>query len=231
MVTISILIPAYNEERTIKQVLKTVSQQQIPNVEFEVVVVNDGSTDNTLKVLNENNKLLTKIITYEKNRGKGYAVIEGLKACDGQYILIQDADLEYSPEDYPSLLLPILKFEAEIVMGSRFLAPNYTRVFYFYHRLGNLILTLFFNILNNTTFTDIYTGYFLFKRDLVDPDELKCNGWDQQAEILTKIVIRAKSIYEVAINYRGRTYAEGKKIRAIAIIPVLWTVFKQRITR
>jgi hypothetical protein len=85
--------------------------------------------------------------------------------------------------------------------------------------------------LNNTTFTDIYTGYFLFKRDLVDPDELKCNGWDQQAEILTKIVIRAKSIYEVAINYRGRTYAEGKKIRAIAIIPVLWTVFKQRIIR
>jgi len=146
-------------------------------------------------------------------------------------VLVQDADLEYSPNEYRTLLKPVLDFDAELVIGSRFLAPTWTRVNYFWHKVGNRIITWSFNILNNSTFTDIYSGYILFKRDLLSPDELKCFRWDQQAEILSKIYKRTDCIYEVAINYNGRTYEEGKKIRAHHAISVLWTILRERLMR
>jgi hypothetical protein len=145
--------------------------------------------------------------------------------------LVQDADLEYNPSEYVTLIKPVIEFGAEIVIGSRFLAPSWTRVNYFWHKVGNIIITLLFNVLNNTTFTDIYSGHIVFKRSLLANVLLTRERWDQQAEILSKICPRTKIIYEVAINYTGRTYAEGKKIRALDVFPVIFTLIRERTLR
>ena len=159
------------------------------------------------------------------------AVKKGLLNATGEYILFQDADLEYDPSDYEKLFKPVLNFNADIVFGSRLTASQLTRVYYFWHKLGNKFITFLFNILNNTTFTDIYSCYLLFKSDLLKPDELSCDGWDQQAEILSLLVSRGKSFYEVPVNYYGRTYEEGKKIRAHNAVAVLLTILKKRFFR
>ena len=152
----------------------------------------------------------------------------GLKAATGDYILFQDADLEYDPADYPKLLLPVTKYDADLVLGSRFVAPQYTRVYYFWHRIGNGFITFLFNILNNTTFSDIYTCYAMYRRSLVDPDQLITDGWDQQAEILSRVVRSSRVFYEVPISYHGRTYADGKKIKAYHVISVILTIIRGR---
>jgi glycosyltransferase involved in cell wall biosynthesis len=231
MITLSVVIPAYNEERTIRQVLTAVSRQRIEGVELEVVVVNDCSRDRTADVIRECAGLYRHFVDLPRNGGKGAAVIAGLRAATGDYILVQDADLEYNPDEYPGLLKPVLDFDAEVVMGSRFIAPPWTRVNYFWHKVGNVTITLLFNLLNNTTFSDVYSGYLLFKRSLVSPDELKCFGWDQQAEILSRICARSRVLYEVPISYHGRTYEEGKKIRAHHAIPVILTMVRERLVR
>ena len=164
-----------------------------------------------------------------KNGGKGAAVKAGLNCATGDYILFQDADLEYNPAEYGKLVQPVFEYEADIVIGSRFLAPEVTRVAYFWNKVGNRLITLIFNILYNTTFTDIYSCYLLCRRDLLQPDQLKTIGWEQQAEILSRTVKRAKSIYEVPISYHGRTIEEGKKIRAHHIFSVIWTMISLRL--
>jgi len=227
-VKVSVIMPAYNEEGTIVSVLESVGAQKVDGVEFEVVVVDDGSRDNTVGVLEQQPHLYSKFIKLPQNRGKGAAVKAGLGAATGDYILFQDADLEYNPSDYKTLLFPIQKFGAEVVMGSRLMAPPYTRVSYFWHKVGNRLITLLFNILNNTTFTDVYSCYLMYRRPLLDVDKLQTMGWDQHAEILTKVVRGAKIIYEVPITYQGRTYAEGKKIRAHHVLEVLYTMFRER---
>lgn len=225
---LSILVPAYNEETTIIELLEQVRSNAVPNVQFEVIVVDDCSTDRTLELLIARPELYAKLVRQERNGGKGAAVRAGLTVATGEYILFQDADLEYDPVEYRKLLLPVQRFGADLVMGSRFLSPEYTRVHYFFHKAGNKTLTLIFNILFNTTFTDIYSCYLLFRRTLIDPAKLRTNGWEQQGEILAKCVKKSTANYEVPISYHGRTYEEGKKIRAYHIISVLATIFAER---
>jgi len=228
---VSIIIPVYNEEKTILTILQEISKQYIDNVEFEVVVIDDCSYDNTQSLLATASNLYDKNIRLNQNSGKGFAVREGIKEATGDYILFQDADLEYSPEDYASLLKPILSFEADLVIGSRFMAPAYSRVAYFWHKIGNNIITLIFNVLNNLTFTDIYSCYVIFKKEYIDYDELVTSGWEQQAELLTKVARKASNIYEVPISYHGRTYGEGKKIRAHHAILVIYALIRFKLFR
>ncbi len=223
-------MPAYNEEKTIIPLLESVQQtvKLLSTVAIEVIVVNDSSTDNTRTLLNENNALYDQLISTRQQSGKGGAILEGLKQSTGDYVLFQDADLEYSPKDFEKLFKPILEFEADVVIGSRFLAPEWTRVHYFWHMIGNRFLTFVFNLLNNTTFTDIYSCYLLYRKDLFSVDAITTSGWEQHGEILSLAVKNGKVFYEVPISYSGRTYNEGKKIRAIHIWKILYILFITR---
>lgn len=227
-ITLTVLVPVYNEEATIIEVLEQVSRVSIDNVRFEVVVVDDGSKDRTVERLRERPDLYTHLIALPKNGGKGAAVRAGLAAATGDYVVFQDADLEYDPVEYKKLMIPVQRFNADVVMGSRFLSPEYTRVHYFFHKVGNQSLTLFFNLLFNKTFTDIYSCYLLFRRNLIDPAKLRTDGWNQHGEILAKCVKNSEQHYEVPISYHGRTYDQGKKIRAYHIFSVLRTIFAER---
>lgn len=228
-VTATVLIPSYNEAATIVALLERVNAQRIDGVRFEIIVIDDGSADGTGSLLAGRPELYTKLIRRPTNGGKGAAVVDGLRAATGEYVLFQDADLEYDPADYALLFRPVLTLDADVVLGSRLVASPVTRVHYFWHRLGNRTITLLFNVLNNTTFTDIYTCYMLFRRSLIDPDALGTSGWEQHAEILSRLVRRAKAIYEVPISYYGRTYDEGKKIRAIHTVDVVRTIVAERL--
>lgn len=231
MTKVTIIIPAYNEEATIIQLLEKVQAVKVENFSLEVLVIDDGSADRTAELLEEKPELYTQFIKRPSNGGKGAAVVDGLIQASGDYILFQDADLEYDPSEYQKLFNTISRFSADVVIGSRFIAPEYTRVSYFWHKFGNRILTLIFNILNNTTFTDIYSCYLMYRRDLVDPKMLKSMGWDQHAEILSTAVQHGKAFYEVPVSYHGRGYDEGKKIRAQHGISVIWTIIRKRVTR
>jgi glycosyltransferase involved in cell wall biosynthesis len=228
VINVSVIVPAYNERATILEILRTVRAQTVDGFAFEVIVIDDGSTDGTTQILQDNPDLYTRLIVLERNQGKGAAVIAGLKAAGGSYILFQDADLEYDPADYAVLLRPVQKFAADIVIGSRFLAPSFTRVHYFWHKLGNRLITLFFNVLYNTTFTDIYSCYLVYRRALVDPSRLVALGWDQHAEILATAVKKGEIVYETPITYHGRSYSEGKKIKSHHVIAVVARIFRER---
>lgn len=228
MPTLTVIVPAYNEEATIVDILTRVAAQKIDGVQLEVLVVDDGSTDRTIELLEANPGLYTRLIRMPRNGGKGAAVKAGLEQAGGDYVIFQDADLEYNPDEYAKLMHPVFAFNADLVMSSRFAAPEFTRVFYFWNKQGNRLITLLFNLLNNTTFTDIYSCYMLYRRDLVDPSALKTMGWDQHAEILSLAVRKAKIIYEVPISYHGRTIEEGKKIRPHHVFAVFWTIFARR---
>ncbi|WYD81702.1 MAG: glycosyltransferase family 2 protein [Candidatus Electrothrix gigas] len=227
---ISILIPVYNEETTVIPLLQSVRQEtkKIKDVAFEIIVIDDCSQDDSNKRLRENKPLYDSLISLEKNQGKGGAVLHGLKIAKGDYILFQDADLEYSPKDYRTLIRPVIEFDADVVMGSRFVAPEFTRVYYFWHKIGNIGLTLFFNILNNTTFTDTYSCYLMYRRELVPVEKIITKGWEQHGEILSIAVKNGEIFYEVPISYRGRSYKEGKKIRSFHIFKILFTIFRIR---
>jgi glycosyltransferase involved in cell wall biosynthesis len=229
MTKISIIVPAYNEEKTIYSILQSVREQKIREFIFEIIVIDDGSTDKTVEILESHPHLYDRLLKQESNSGKGAAVIAGLSIATGDYILFQDADLEYDPTEYAALLMPVRAFDADIVMGSRFMAPRYSRVHYFWNMVGNKVITLIFNVLNNTTFTDIYSCYLIYRRSLLDPVLLKTQGWQQHAEILSMVTRNAKVIYDVPISYHGRSQEEGKKIRAYHVIGVIWTIFKKRI--
>ena len=230
MINISILIPVYNEEATIISLLKSVQKEisKIRTVTFEIIVIDDYSRDNTSKLLRENDTLFNHMLSLEKNQGKGGAILRGLEKAKGEYILFQDADLEYNPKDYNALIRPILDFDVDVVMGSRFVAPQFTRVHYFWHKVGNSTLTLIFNILNNTTFTDIYSCYLIYRKSLVPLEKIITKGWEQHGEILSLAVKNGKVFYEVPITYRGRSYDEGKKIRAFHIFKILYTIIMKR---
>ena len=226
---ISIIIPAFNEEDTIIEILNSVNEQNNEDFKLEIIVIDDNSTDLTRQLLDDNEVLYTKLIKLKKNLGKGGAVREGLKNATGTYVLFQDADLEYSPVEYKKIFKIIDEFHADVIIGSRFLSPEFTRVHYFFHKLGNKFITGLFNLIYNTTFTDIYSCYLCFKRDLVDPNKLKSNSWSQQAEILATSVKASRIFYEVPISYSGRTFEEGKKIKARHTFSVIYMILKKRL--
>jgi len=221
---LSVLIPVYNEEATIISILEAVNKND--DIDYEIIVIDDCSTDKSADLLQANRHLYQQYIRLQKNSGKGAAVKKGLQAASGDYVIFQDADLEYDPAEYVKMLKPVALFQADVVMGSRFLAPEYTRVAYFWHKVGNRFITFLYNIINNTTFTDIYSCYLMFKRDLLDPEKLETEGWEQQAEILSRIAKKAGNIYEVPITYHGRTYDDGKKIRAHHTLAVIFAILK-----
>ena len=228
-ISLSVVIPVYNEEKTILEILGKLDQLK-KFCKLEVIVVNDGSTDNSKNIIDKNSDLYSKSINLDKNSGKGRAVIEGLKNCSLEYILIQDADLEYDPNDILEFIEETNKYNYDLIMGSRFIGNKRT-VLHFWHMVGNKFITFLFNFLNNTTFSDIYCCYCMFKSNLINVENLKCNGWGQQAEILTYVVSNKSKIFEIGINYHGRNYNEGKKIRYYDVFSVIYWIFITKIKK
>ena len=204
---LSILVPVFNEEKTILSVLKRIHETKISDTDYEIIVINDGSTDNTKTLLENNNDLYTSLINNTRNSGKGFSVKQGLKKASGEYIIFQDADLEYDPIEFEKFVNVCKKFNADVVLGSRFNYSDYTRSHNILNKIGNYILTFVFNLFYNTTFTDIYSCYLCFKRELLEPSQLKTDGFDQHAEILSKAVKKGDRFYEVPISYNGRSHA------------------------
>ena len=221
---LNILIPVYNEEKTIIEVLIKLNKVCKPITNKCIIVIDDGSTDKTHALLEKNKKLYNKLVTSPVNKGKGNAIILGLNEVSSGYILIQDADLEYDPNEIPRLWEIVKSNDIDVLLTSRLSGSPLTRVHYFWHKLGNKSITLMFNLINNTTFTDIYSGYVIFKRKLINTKNLKFYGWGQQAEILTYLKNKSKKIYEAPITYKGRTYEEGKKINIYAMAPVIFAI-------
>lgn len=229
---ISIIVPVYNEEKTIIKILEKINSLNIWNKEIkkEVIVVNDGSTDKTQDLLERNSILYNKLIKNKINEGKGFSIKEGIKISLGDYIIFQDADDEYDPNDYIKFINCAKKFNADFVIGSRFNYDQYTRSHNFFNKIGNKIITFFFNMINNTTFTDIYCCYIFFKRKILEIDKIKSKGFEQHAEILGNITKNGNKYYEVPVNYNGRSISEGKKIRFYHIIPIFYQIVKSRIS-
>ena len=221
----SIIVPVFNEEKTILEILKNLKDLNFTNFKKEIIIVDDGSTDNTKRILNENKEMYDSLYSNDFNKGKGAAVILGLKNSNGTYAVIQDADLEYDPQDLIKFEKVFQKFDADGIIGSRFSYDKYTRSHSILNKFANFLLTLFFNILYNTTFTDIYSCYFAFKKNLLNIDNLKVDGFAQHAEILTSVIKKGTKFYEVPINYDGRSFEEGKKIKFYHFVPVVFQIF------
>ena len=209
---ISILIPVFNEKKTILKILEKVNIEK-KNFDLQIVVSDDGSNDGTVEILKKNEHLFDIFVNKTSNDGKGSAIIEGLKKCSGQYTLIQDADLEYDPEDYPKLFKPIIKHEADVVYGSRFVGDEPRRILYFTHRVANFFITFLVNCLTNINFSDVETCYKLIKTDLLRKINLNEKSFAFEVEVTMKLAKEKVKFYEVGISYCGRTYAEGKKIQ------------------
>jgi len=208
---LSIIIPCYNEEATIIKIISKINKQT--DIVKELIVVDDYSTDKTRLILeNDLKKEVDTIILNPKNFGKGYSIRKGIEAATGDFILIQDADLEYDPSDYKKLLNPIQNGNADVVYGSRFLGTSERRVLYFWHTVGNKLLTLLSNMMSNLNLTDMEVGYKVFKSDLIKNIKLKENRFGFEPEITAKIAKKNIKIYEVGVKYFGRKYSEGKKI-------------------
>ena len=209
-IKISILIPVFNEQNTIQEILAKVLAQKKYNK--EIIVIDDNSSDQTKKILKNNFSENITLIENEKNYGKGYCIKKGIKNATGEIIIIQDADLEYDPSDYIKLINPIIENKADVVYGSRFIGDSEKRVLFFWHRVGNLFLTILSNAFTNLNLTDMEVGYKAFKTKYIKDIELCENRFGFEPEITAKIAKKNLRIFEVGIKYYGRTYAEGKKI-------------------
>ena len=221
---LTIIVPAYNEGKTILTVLHKLNDLKKFYQNTQIIVINDGSKDNSLEILESNKSLFDILINNPTNRGKGNAVKKGLEVADGDYITFQDADLEYDPDDFKKFLNLIHMVEPDLIIGSRFNYADYSRSHYILNKIGNKFMTFLFNIIYNTTFTDIYSCYACFKKNLIINETLKTDGFEQHAEILCNVVKNGKKFYEVPINYNGRSHDEGKKIKFYHIFAVIFQI-------
>tara|TARA_B100001741_G_scaffold141323_1_gene116667 strand:- start:84 stop:797 length:714 start_codon:yes stop_codon:yes gene_type:complete len=226
---ISVVIPCYNEENTISQVIIKVEKSLLNlNIDYEIIVVDDHSTDDSSnKLIEFENQKKIKLFTHGQNFGKGAAIATGLKNISGEIILIQDADLEYDPDDYKKLILPFYEANADVVYGSRFLGGGkYVRIHFFWHYVANKILTLLCNMIANLNLTDMETGYKLFRYEKIKDIKIKEKSFGFEPEITIKLAKKKSKFFEVPISYNGRSYKEGKKIGLKDAFVAVYCIFK-----
>ncbi|MDX9992810.1 MAG: glycosyltransferase family 2 protein [Anaerolineales bacterium] len=222
---LSVIIPVYNEKNTVREIVRRV---QATGLAWEILMVDDGSQDGTREILAEmDGKEGVRVILHEKNQGKGAAVRTGLQNALGDVLLIQDADLEYDPREYPTLLKPIEEGLADVVYGSRFLGGPH-RAILFWNMVANKLLTLMTNILYNNILTDMETGYKVFKREVIQDMKLRANRFDFEPEFTAKILKRNVRLFEVPISFNPREYSEGKKIGLVDAFEAVWALLKYR---
>jgi len=222
---LSVIIPVYNEVKNIEEILKRV---QSTKRAYEILVVDDGSQDGTRKLLRElDGRKKLRVILHERNQGKGSAVVTGMNAAKGDVLLIQDADLEYDPRDYPALLQPIEEGLADVVYGSRFLGAAH-RVAMFWHQVANQLLTLLTNILYDSILTDMETGYKVFKREVIKDMKIRSKRFNFEPEFTAKILKRKYRIFEVPITFNPRDYTDGKKIGLRDAFEAVWALLRYR---
>jgi glycosyltransferase involved in cell wall biosynthesis len=221
---LSVVIPCYNEKTTIREIVSRVLAEPM---EKEVIVVDDGSTDGSREIIErEIAPRVSRVICHERNLGKGAALSSGFAAVTGDYVIVQDADLEYDPGDYKRLLAPLIEGKADVVYGSRFITGQERRVLYFWHSVGNRFLTFMSNVFTNVNLTDMETCYKAFRAPVLKGLKLKEKGYGFEPEVTARLAKMGCRIYEVGISYSGRTYAEGKKIGWRDGLWALWCIVK-----
>lgn len=222
---ISVIIPCFNEENTIIEILNKVNLQK-KKFDLEIIVSDDGSKDGTIKKLEENSGLYDHLLQNKHNQGKGSAITRAIEFATGEIILFQDADLEYSPEDYEKLIKPFIKNNADVVYGTRFQGSSEHRVIYYSHRVANFIITNLVNLFTNINFSDVETGYKVFKKSLLKSIKINEKSFGIEIELTMKVSKLKPKIFEVGISYNGRTYEEGKKITMKDGIIAILLIFK-----
>ena len=230
MPLLSVVIPCFNERDTIERIVEAVLAAPVPDL--ELIVVDDCSTDGTREVLREKlEPRVHRVIYHERNRGKGAALRTGFAAATGDLVIVQDADLEYDPQDYPRLVAPILAGKADVVFGSRFSGGTCVRVLYFWHYVGNRFLTTLSNMLTNINLSDMEVCYKVFRREILQRITLEEDRFGFEPEITAKVAKLGCRIYEVGISYAGRTYPEGKKIGWRDGVRAIWCILKYNLLR
>lgn len=225
---LSVIVPVYNEVSTLEEILRRI---RAVDLRKEIVLVDDGSSDGTRELLKDRIEGAypdVKVVLHERNRGKGAAIRTAVEHCTGDFVIIQDADLEYDPREYFALLEPLWDGRADVVFGSRFLGGGPHRVHLFWHRVANGLLTTLSNMMTNLNLTDMEVCYKVFRADVIKSIRLRCDRFDFEPEITAKVAKRRCRVYEVPISYSGRDYEEGKKIGWRDGVVALWTIFKYR---